>query len=725
MAVEKAKNVPPFVLWCSATIPTAFDDSMSYYEALCALYKFIQDNLVEPINNNATLLDETIKNMAALKEYVDNYFDNLDVQEEINNKLDDMAEQGQLADIIAAYLQMRSVLAYDTPVQLKAASNLIEGSYAKTYGYKRKDDGVYDLYVVRAKDEGDVDDGYNIIELTADNTLVAERLQQGAKRIVKLLTTDNLQDYLSLVGEKEIVLPKGATLTFTDALLLNSDTTIDMNDATIIFNFDRSSIFDYDWDETLGFMGYAPNDIFTGYNGHKNITIKNGSILGGCSAFMHSQNVTIENVYFKTAGGRHSVQFAACKNFTVKNCTFEGTRDDSTTDASECINIDFCVYGGQPYLSEYSVMYDGTGNKNVLIEGNTFKQTQTADMGYFSAVGTHGNSVETSTVVDGFVVRDNDFGLPREYAIALKNYNNVVIENNILNDSLNTYNGRFIMKRGLVNGAVIANNVVKGTRSFFDSQNPTYAGNRIEIVGNQIIAADPNSDSAAVFALHNIHDSLVAGNNVQYQHHPIHINTRAYYDAVDDNPNDHTINVTIKDNTFEKLIDTATYFGCRVSTCDGLKVVNNEFIHDGNIQSNWQVLFFQNTQTNLVVQDNTTDEPMHFTAITNVNSKFCGNNAIYDQTGNVSSTSTSGTFVNNITNFSEMLVQLGETVNSQMAALKPYLANGAKFDGSRTFIFAAPKNDGTYGKGSLTISDSGASWSYAGDIPIRRIWCKD
>ena len=56
MAVEKAKNVPPFVLWCSATIPTAFDDSMSYYEALCALYKFIQDNLVESINNNATLL---------------------------------------------------------------------------------------------------------------------------------------------------------------------------------------------------------------------------------------------------------------------------------------------------------------------------------------------------------------------------------------------------------------------------------------------------------------------------------------------------------------------------------------------------------------------------------------------------------------------------------------------------------------------------------------------
>ena len=710
-------TLPPFKAFLASNIPSVYDNTLSYYDELTKLIAYLEQQVVPAVNENTT-------GLKALKDFVENYFKNLDVQDEINNKLDEMAESGELAEIVAAYLAVKGVLAFDTPTALKGATNLIEGSYAKTYGYKRKGDGVYDLYTIKAL-ETETDDGYNTIILTNAPTLVAIRQQCGEKRVIRLQSTDNLQDYLSLEGEKEIVLPKGATLTYTDALLLNSDTTIDLNGASIIFNFDRSSIFDYDWDETLGFMGYGPDDIFTGYNGHKNITIKNGSILGGCSAFMHNVNVKFENVYFKTEGGRHSVQFAACNNFTVKNCTFEGTRDDGVSDASECVNIDFCIYGGQPYLSEYSVMYDGTGNKNVLIEGNTFKQTETADMGYFSAVGTHGNSLDTSTVVDGFVVRDNDFGLPREYAIVLKNYNNVVIENNILNDSLNTYNGRFIMKRGLVNGAVIVNNVIKGVRSFFDSQNPTYAGNRIEIVGNQIIAADLNNDAAAVFVLHNIHDSLVAGNNVQYQHHPIHINTRAYYDSVDDNPNDHTINITIKDNTFEKLINTATYFACRISTCDGLKVVNNEFIHDGTTQSNWQVLFFQNTQTNLVVQGNITDDPLHFTDITKVNSKFSDNNAIYDQTGNVSSTSTSGTFTNNITNFSEMLVQLGETVNCQMAVLKPYLANGAKFDGSRTFIFAAPKNDGTYGSGTLTVSDAGANWAYEGNIPLRRIWVKD
>ena len=131
MAVEKAKNVPPFVLWCSATIPTAFDDSMSYYEALCALYKWVQDNIINVVNNNADILKEYVKMVDDLKAYVDNYFENLDVQEEINNKLDEMAEGGQLAGIIAQFLEMSPVFAYGTIAEMAAAENLSNGSIAR------------------------------------------------------------------------------------------------------------------------------------------------------------------------------------------------------------------------------------------------------------------------------------------------------------------------------------------------------------------------------------------------------------------------------------------------------------------------------------------------------------------------------------------------------------------------------------------------------------------
>ena len=40
-----------------------------------------------------------------MKAYVENFFANLDVQEEINNKLDDMAETGELAEILAEFLE--------------------------------------------------------------------------------------------------------------------------------------------------------------------------------------------------------------------------------------------------------------------------------------------------------------------------------------------------------------------------------------------------------------------------------------------------------------------------------------------------------------------------------------------------------------------------------------------------------------------------------------------
>lgn len=174
MSVERAKSVPPFVLWCTAMIPTAFDDSMSYYEALCALYKFIQDNLVEPINNNATVLDQTVKDMATLKKYVDTYFDNLDVQEEINNKLDEMAEGGQLAGIIAQFLEMSPVFGFGTISDMAASENMSNGSIARVLGNTVAENGDGAYYLVKTKEEGETADG--VLKVAIGDTLIAHRI---------------------------------------------------------------------------------------------------------------------------------------------------------------------------------------------------------------------------------------------------------------------------------------------------------------------------------------------------------------------------------------------------------------------------------------------------------------------------------------------------------------------------------------------------------------------
>ena len=51
------------------------------------------------VNDTVT---EYIEKFTELKDFVDDYFDNLDVQEEINNKLDEMAEDGSLAMVLAS-----------------------------------------------------------------------------------------------------------------------------------------------------------------------------------------------------------------------------------------------------------------------------------------------------------------------------------------------------------------------------------------------------------------------------------------------------------------------------------------------------------------------------------------------------------------------------------------------------------------------------------------------
>ena len=173
--VEKIKPTGLFTNYIFKTIPLAFDESMSYYETLCGLLAYLRDTVIPAVDNNADAIVEVQNKIIELQNYVDHYFDNLDVQEEINNKLDEMAESGQLTDIIAQYLQLAGVLAYDTKTAMKSAENLVAGSIAKTLGTTTYNDGYGYFYKIRDLKNTDVIDELNIIALS-DPDLIAERL---------------------------------------------------------------------------------------------------------------------------------------------------------------------------------------------------------------------------------------------------------------------------------------------------------------------------------------------------------------------------------------------------------------------------------------------------------------------------------------------------------------------------------------------------------------------
>lgn len=97
---ESVKNPSPFITFTARTIPATFDTSMSYQEALFALVNYLQTQVTPAINENAKITNEQTRVINELYYFVNHYFDDLNVQEEINNKLDSMVEDGTLAEII-------------------------------------------------------------------------------------------------------------------------------------------------------------------------------------------------------------------------------------------------------------------------------------------------------------------------------------------------------------------------------------------------------------------------------------------------------------------------------------------------------------------------------------------------------------------------------------------------------------------------------------------------
>lgn len=122
-------NMKPFRFWCQRALPLVYDDSLSYYEVLCKVVDQLNGFLTDLqtatgsieefaeqfvtnqtfLNNMAAQLGQDVDSLETyindrmddfttayeqLQSYVNTYFDNLDVQQEINNKLDAMAANG-------------------------------------------------------------------------------------------------------------------------------------------------------------------------------------------------------------------------------------------------------------------------------------------------------------------------------------------------------------------------------------------------------------------------------------------------------------------------------------------------------------------------------------------------------------------------------------------------------------------------------------------------------
>ncbi len=95
-------NIEPskeFRFWCQKVIPLVYDDSLSYYEVLCKVVNYL-NSMIGDVNTLAENNSELARAYTELQSYVNNYFDNVNFQNEINTRLQEMYETGELQDII-------------------------------------------------------------------------------------------------------------------------------------------------------------------------------------------------------------------------------------------------------------------------------------------------------------------------------------------------------------------------------------------------------------------------------------------------------------------------------------------------------------------------------------------------------------------------------------------------------------------------------------------------
>lgn len=160
------KTLQPFRYWCQKVLPLVYDDSLSYYELLCKVIDYLNKTMedVETLHSDVTNLHTAYEK---LQNYVNTYFSNLDVQEEINNKLDSMVESGEFDRLFNETINKiwPFTTPIDTPLMFPYASIATNDNYISAQSLVRYGDYYIAVNAYTGSGESASENGVNIIIL--------------------------------------------------------------------------------------------------------------------------------------------------------------------------------------------------------------------------------------------------------------------------------------------------------------------------------------------------------------------------------------------------------------------------------------------------------------------------------------------------------------------------------------------------------------------------------
>ena len=124
-------KITPFPWWAHKVLPLVYDESLSYYELLCKVVAYLNE-MLKDVSNLETNVDELRTAFDELQAYVNNYFQNLSIQNEVNNKIDQLVNAG----LMEGWLNAAAIPDHDNLLDTVSGSGVI-GCIGDsiTYGY--------------------------------------------------------------------------------------------------------------------------------------------------------------------------------------------------------------------------------------------------------------------------------------------------------------------------------------------------------------------------------------------------------------------------------------------------------------------------------------------------------------------------------------------------------------------------------------------------------------
>ena len=354
---------------------------------------------------------------------------------ELKNDLEEMYQEGKFDSLIESIVNLQLTFTYPTVASMKQATNLVDGSYAKTLGFYQINDKGDAYYRIRNITNEDTVDNIHLFAL-ADESLVAELLVLSNNINIKKLGASTSIDNKSIIqyaldNYSEIILDEMYEV--YDTISINEDNITIKGNGGIFINHDKN--------KDLISMEDVSNITF------ENISLTNDDIRTGNTSpadkylikILNCNNLNFNNIkVYNAYNGGIKIKKSNTLNFI--NCEFKNCYYDMLTLLSETQNIlvDNCIFDTCTTTYENSYLIaNGSDNydeeveflsKNITIQNSKFLNNPN-----WEGIDSHG--CENWKIINNYIYNCKEgihYAYDKRPNVTNILNNNIIIKNNII-----------------------------------------------------------------------------------------------------------------------------------------------------------------------------------------------------------------------------------------------------------------------------------------------------